>query len=188
MWAEFAGRYSLDLDEVLRFAHGRLTIDSVQHFLPDGVDALAITAELDAQELDRLDGVVEIPGAAALLGSLESAHVAVVTSASRELARRRMLAAGFRPPSVLVAAEDVETGEPSPEGYLRAAAMLGVPPEACVVFEDGEAGVQAAVASKGRAIVVGAHTSPTTAGLPRVPDFTTLVVSQLNRRIRFEHP
>ena len=188
VWAEFADRYRLDLDEVLRFAHGRLTIDSVQHFLPVGIDVLAVTADLDAQELHRLDGVVEIPGAAALLSSLKGARVAVVTSASRELARRRLHAAGIDAPGVMVAAEDVQTGKPSPEGYLRAASLVGVAPERCVVFEDAEAGVQAAVASKGQVIVVGGHTSTTTAGLPRVPDFTRLSVSQLNGRIRFEHP
>jgi mannitol-1-/sugar-/sorbitol-6-phosphatase len=188
VWAEFAARHGLDLDEVLAFSHGRLTIDSVRHFLPAGLDPLAVTAELDDQELLRLDGVVEIPGAAALLGNLEGARVAVVTSASRELARRRMLAAGVVPPDVIVAAEDVETGKPSPEGYLRAAAILGVPPEDCVVFEDAEAGVQAALASKGQVVVVGGHRSDRTVGLPRVPDFTRLSVSRNHGMIRFEHP
>jgi sugar-phosphatase len=99
----------------------------VRHFLPVGQDPSRVTAELDAEELDRLEGVVEIPGAAALLRGLEGARVAVVTSASRELARRRMLAAGVQPPRVIVAAEDVEVGKPSPEGYRRAASLLGVP-------------------------------------------------------------
>ena len=72
VWAEFADRFRLDLDGVLHFAHGRLTIDSVRHFLPAGLDPLAVTAELDAQELIRLDGVVEIPGASAVLRGLKA--------------------------------------------------------------------------------------------------------------------
>jgi sugar-phosphatase len=188
VWAEFAERYEVDLDELLRYSHGRLTIDSVRRFLPAGLDPLKATAELDEQELIRLDGIVEVPGASARMRDLRGARVAVVTSASRELARRRLHAAGIDAPGVIVAAEDVETGKPSPEGYLRAAALVGVPPEGCVVFEDAEAGVQAAVASKGQVIVVGGHTSTTTDGLPRVPDFTLLSVSQLNGRIRFQHP
>ncbi len=188
VWAEFAERHGLDLEEVLRFSHGRLTIDSVRHFLPAGSDPLAATAELDQQELVRLDGIMEVPGAAAMLRDLEGARVAVVTSASRELAHRRMRAAGVRPPEVLVAAEDVASGKPAPEGYLRAAALLGVPPEQCVVFEDAEAGVQAAVASTAQVIVVGGHTSATTAGLGRIPDFTGLAVSRRSGRIRFQHP
>ena len=188
VWAEFADRYGLDLAEVLRFSHGRLTIDSVRHFLPAGLDPLEVTAALDAQELVRLDGIVEIPGAVALLRSLEGAPVAVVTSASRELARRRMHAAGIVAPAVIVAAEDVSAGKPDPEGYLRAASLVGVSPEDCLVFEDAEAGLQAAVASGARVVVVGGHCSPTTTDLPRVPDFSMLSASHSDGRIRVVHP
>lgn len=188
VWAEFADRYGLDLDEVLRFSHGRLTIDSVTHFLPAGLDPLEATAVLDAQELARLEGITEIPGAAAVLRDLVGAPVAVVTSASRELAQRRMQAAGLVAPALIVAAEDVRTGKPAPEGYLRAASLLGVAPDDCVVFEDAEAGLQAAVASGARVVVVGGHSSPTTADLPRVPDFTMVSASHRDGRIRLVHP
>ena len=188
VWAEFAERFGVDLGEVLRYSHGRLTIDSVRHFLPAGLDPLAVTAELDEQELLRLDGIVEVPGASALLRDLGGARVAVVTSASRELARRRMRAAGVDAPDVVVAAEDVRIGKPSPEGYLRAAALLGISPEDCVVFEDAEAGLQAAAASGARVVVVGGHASPTTAALPRIPDFTRLAVSRNNGQLHFRHP
>ena len=184
VWAEFAQRFDLDLADVLAYTHGRLTIDSVRHFCPAGEDPLALTAELDAEELTRLDGVVEVPGAAALLDALRGAPVAVVTSASRELATRRMRAAGIAVPPVMVGAEDVEVGKPSPQGYLRAGSRLGVPPTDCVVFEDAEAGLQAAVASGGQVVVVGAHRSPTTAGLPRVADLTTVVADRVGDRIR----
>lgn len=58
-----------------------------------------------------------------------------------------MNAAGVVIPEVLVAAEDVERGKPDPSCYLLAAEQLGVPIESCVVFEDAEAGLAAAVAS-----------------------------------------
>jgi len=38
-------------------------------------------------------------------------------------------------------------GKPDPQGYLAAAGRLGVPPAACVVFEDAPAGVAAAKAA-----------------------------------------
>lgn len=188
VWAEFAERYGADLDEVLRYSHGRLTSDSVRRFLPAGHDPDAVTAHLDAQELVRVDGIVEVPGAGAFLRSLEGRAVAVVTSASRELARRRMRAAAVLVPEVLVAAEDVEVGKPSPEGYLRAASRLGVDPADCVVFEDAEAGLRAAVASGGQVVVVGAHESATTEGLPRIPDFRGLSVSRIGGRLHLQHP
>jgi len=184
VWAEFADRYDADLQEVLRYAHGRLTIDTVRHFLPPGVDAHVAATELDADELERLEGIVEVPGAADLLRALQGAPWAVVTSASRELARRRMAAAGVASPSVIITAEDVPSGKPSPQGYQRAATILGVPPEDCVVFEDAEAGLQAALASGGRPVVVGGHTSTTTEGLPRLIDYTGLQVVRADGRVR----
>ena len=43
---------------------------------------------------------------------------------------------------MLVTAEDIARGKPDPEGYLRAAALLGVDPARCLVVEDAEAGVR----------------------------------------------
>jgi sugar-phosphatase len=188
VWAEFAERYGADLDEVLAYSHGRLTSDSVRHFLPEGCDPVEVTAHLDAQELVRVDGIVEVPGAGAFLRGLKDTPVAVVTSASRELARRRMQAAGVPVPEVLVAAEDVGVGKPSPDGYLRAAALLGVDPADCIVFEDAEAGLRAAVASGSRVVVVGDHVSATTEGMPRIPDFRALSVTRVEGRLRLRHP
>ncbi|MBB6146018.1 beta-phosphoglucomutase family hydrolase [Silvibacterium bohemicum] len=48
---------------------------------------------------------------------------------------------------VLVCAGDYKNGKPDPEAFLMAAAKLGVPPEACLVFEDTEMGIQAATAA-----------------------------------------
>jgi sugar-phosphatase len=188
VWAEFADQYGADLEAVLRYSHGRLTSDSVRHFLPPGHDPVAVTAHLDAQELVRVQGIVEVPGAGAFLRELGGTPLAVVTSASRELARRRMRAAGVPLPEVLVAAEDVAVGKPSPEGYLRAAALLGVDPGDCVMFEDADAGLRAAVASGGRVVVVGDHVSAATQGLPRIADFTGLRASRVDGRIRLQHP
>ena len=44
----------------------------------------------------------------------------------------------------MIAAEDVSSGKPDPEGYLLAAARLGAAAKDCLVFEDAPAGVEAA--------------------------------------------
>lgn len=44
----------------------------------------------------------------------------------------------------LVTATDVENGKPHPETFLKAAVLVGVEPERCLVFEDTELGRQAA--------------------------------------------
>lgn len=54
----------------------------------------------------------------------------------------------------LVTASDVSQGKPHPETFLRVAALLGVEPQDCVVFEDTEIGRQAAEAANMDCILV----------------------------------
>lgn len=188
VWRDFSSRYGLDPAEVLGFAHGRPTAVTVRRFAPAEVDVAAVTAELDARELEDVVGVVAVPGAQGLLEALAGAPLAVVTSASRELARRRMSAAGISPPEALVSAEDVVEGKPAPEGYLRAAALLGADPTDCVAFEDAEAGLLAARASGASVVVVGGHVSQASAGLPGIDDFVEVGAAQRDGWIHLSLP
>ena len=43
-----------------------------------------------------------------------------------------------------VCKEDVANPKPHPDTFLRAAELMKIKPENCVVFEDGQAGMQAA--------------------------------------------
>ncbi|MFI0489137.1 MAG: fructose-1-phosphate/6-phosphogluconate phosphatase [Yersinia sp. (in: enterobacteria)] len=45
---------------------------------------------------------------------------------------------------VIVGADDVTKHKPEPETFLRCAALLGVKPNKCVVFEDADFGIEAA--------------------------------------------
>ena len=47
--------------------------------------------------------------------------------------------------SALVTADDVTQGKPHPETFVRAAKLMGVAPQHCVVFEDTDMGRKAAV-------------------------------------------
>ena len=48
---------------------------------------------------------------------------------------------------LILGAGDYERGKPDPSGYLKAADLLGVLPEDCVVIEDSAVGVAAGVAA-----------------------------------------
>lgn len=45
---------------------------------------------------------------------------------------------------ILVSSEDVENTKPHPETFLKCAEQMGVDPQFCQVFEDGDLGMQAA--------------------------------------------
>jgi sugar-phosphatase len=53
------------------------------------------------------------------------------------------MAAGLPLPPVIVPIDEIRNGKPDSEGFLRAAAHLGVAPEECIVFEDTRPGIDA---------------------------------------------
>jgi HAD superfamily hydrolase (TIGR01509 family) len=44
----------------------------------------------------------------------------------------------------IITGDDVKTGKPDPEPYLKAAAIIGVSPSRCIVIEDSDSGIAAA--------------------------------------------
>ncbi len=71
--------------------------------------------------------------------------MAVGTGGYRRLAEKTMKIIGIdQYVDILVSADDVQHSKPHPETFLKCAEKMGVAPEFCQVFEDGEPGVQAA--------------------------------------------
>lgn len=178
VWAEMCERLNISLEDVLAVSHGRQARATLADFAPDlhGDELEDVVAWLAHAEETRLTGVVEVPGAAALMRSLLDigAPVALVTSAHDALARARMGAAGVPMPNVVVTAESVSLSKPDPEGYVLGASLLGLDPADCLGFEDADAGVAAVVASGASLVVVGSL-SASTAGL-RITDYTGVTV------------
>lgn len=157
VWTEWAVAHSLDPAEVIAVIHGRQAHESMAMLLPGRpvTENLAESLVMAQQETVAVEDVTAIAGAEGLLRALADAPHALVTSATVELARARMAAAGLAVPEVAVTAELVSASKPDPEGFLAAAAMLGVPAEACVVFEDSGAGIEAAHSAGMRVVGVG---------------------------------
>ncbi|MFC9281395.1 HAD-IA family hydrolase [Streptomyces collinus] len=157
IWRRWAERHGLDGDEVMKVVHGRQGHASMAVLLPDRPvrQNLADNARMLAEETADLDGVIEVPGAAAFLASLHGLPHALVTSADVALSTARMAAAGLPLPEVRVTAESVGASKPDPEGFLKGAAELGIAPADCVVFEDSGAGVAAGKAAGMRVVGVG---------------------------------
>ncbi|MEX5668932.1 HAD family hydrolase [Pseudomonas neuropathica] len=147
IWAAWAVRHGVDVETFLPTIHGVRAIDTITRLNLPGVDAEAQAAFITEAEIEDVEGIVEIPGAAAFLNGLPKDRWAMVTSAPRDLALRRMAAAGIPEPAVMITAEDVQAGKPDPAGYLLAAKRLGLEPRDCLIFEDATVGIQAAEAA-----------------------------------------
>ena len=165
----------VDPAPILAIHHGRRPAEALALAYPHLATPEAI-AWVDQAQIGRV-GVKPIPGAVDLVDALAGRPWAVVTSASRSLAEDRLKVAGLWRGVPLIGADDVVAGKPSPEGYLLAARMLGVPPQECVVIEDAPAGVTAGIRA-GMTIVGVATTHPASAlDTPHViPDLSAVTV------------
>ena len=103
-------------------------------------------------------GVVPVPGAGEALAAASAAlPLAVVSSSPRaviDLFLNRLGAERCVGPQARIGAGDAARPKPAPDGFVLAAARLGVRAEACVVFEDSVAGLQAARAAGMAAVAV----------------------------------
>ena len=76
------------------------------------------------------------------------APCAIVTGSPREDVAAMVSLCGLADETAFVlGAGEYERGKPAPDGYLKAADILGVYPDDCVVIEDSEVGVAAGVAA-----------------------------------------
>lgn len=135
--------------------------------------------------IDRFELTMDYPlfdGATRLLDELRTHGIptAIVTSSSvtkmeslfAKLPQLRDMV------DTIVTGSDVSQSKPDPEGYLLAAARLGVPPSQCVVFEDSLQGIEAGRRSGAKVVGI-ATTNPREVLVGRV-DLLVDNVAQIN--------
>jgi len=153
-WQQLADEFGLDFDILIKELVGVPAATTLGRHLPRAIAGRAV-GRLEDLEVELATTVQPLPGAVRLLSRLPAGKWTIVTSASRRLAEARWRSAGIPFPSHVVTADDVAAGKPSPEPFQEAAALLGVQPGNCVVFEDSAAGGVAAEAAGAIAIAVG---------------------------------
>jgi sugar-phosphatase len=146
IWKDWADRHGVDIHEIERVAHGLRSVETIRRVAPH-LDAEKEAELFFQRELVDFDGISAFDGASSLLSSLPEDAWAVVTSGRSELVKIRMAKAGLPVPCLLVTANDVTEGKPSPEPYLAGAGKVGVNPERCLVIEDAPAGILSAKAA-----------------------------------------
>lgn len=177
VWSLWAERHGLDVAAFLKTIHGARAIDTITRQALSDVDPEVEAQWITEAEVNDVEGIVAIRGAVEFLNQLPDDQWALVTSAPRELALRRLQAAGIAPPAVLVTAEDVAKGKPDPACYLLGALRLGVPVQDCLVFEDATVGIQAGEAAGADVMVVtSTHVQPMATAHACIEAYDTLRV------------
>lgn len=175
VWTRWAARFGIDARTFLHDIHGRRAVDSVRRLNIPGVDPEAEAAAITLAEIDDVEGVRAIPGAKQFITMLPKERWAIVTSAPRALAVRRLEAAGLSAPSVFITAEDIPIGKPDPACYQLAASKLGWSADDCLVFEDAAAGIRAGEAAGAAvAVITATHQHPMDTAHPSHADYLSL--------------
>ena len=95
VWAGWMRGHGLDVAALLPTIHGMRAIDTMRRLAVPGMDPEVEARRLLALEMEDVGGIEPIRGAAAFLATLPQDRWAVVTSAPKALALRRMEAAGL---------------------------------------------------------------------------------------------
>lgn len=152
-WKKALAEWNCTYDEELFYSWGgkpvrKIIADlNVMHGLQMPVEELAETKE--SYYLAQLPTLQVIP---AVLEHIEAQYgripMAVVSGSRRESVVGSLSTLNLLDKfETLVCAEDYTHSKPAPDAFLLAAERLGVPPSACLVFEDTDIGIQAAIAA-----------------------------------------
>ena len=179
VWSTWAERHRLDVAAFLTTIHGARAIDTITRQALLGVDPQVEAQWITEAEINDVDGVVAISGAVEFLNNVPGNQWALVTSAPKALALRRLKAAGITPPAVLVTAEDVAIGKPNPACYVLGAQRLGVSVQDCLVFEDATVGIRAGEAAGADVLVVtSTHLKPMLTEHPSIEGYEQVQVQR----------
>jgi HAD superfamily hydrolase (TIGR01509 family) len=114
------------------------------------LDPHEVSARRDSRYLELLHDVDRIESVVAVL-ERAVAHgmpVALATGGGAHTVLRTVDALGLREMfTVIVTRNDAARGKPAPDIFLEAAARLGTGPGRCLVYEDSDQGVEAALAA-----------------------------------------
>lgn len=164
-WELFAEKYPLDLDDILRSAHGMRTIDVLRKWckVPDSEIADEVvrfeTAILEnAEEIGRKtgkSGIEVLPGVEKLIADLSEHKAmrdgelkwAICTSSTHFYAGQAIPIAGLPTPDIFVTADSVQRGKPFPDPYLLGAKGCNASPFESLVVEDAPTGIRAGKAA-----------------------------------------
>ncbi len=159
-WVASCRSFGLDITEEPFIEMGglpnRAIIEKLNTEFGAELDVAGTQEDKERRYLEMLHTVTEIKAVA----DIARAHhgkvpIAVASSGMRRVVEQTLTATGLIGLfDVIVTADDVVHGKPAPDLFLLAAERLGVAPADCIVYEDGDPGLEAARRAQMRAVDV----------------------------------
>ena len=152
-WQSALGDWAPHFPEDVFYSLGGTKTDRVAEIVRERAQADFVVADVvhnkETYFMSRLGNAIPIQP---VIDIIEEWHgkipMAVASGGFRHVVRETLSGLGLLDHfQTIVAAEDVVHGKPNPEPFLKAAALLGVDPTKCLVFEDSPTGIAAAVAA-----------------------------------------
>lgn len=163
---------SVTLDEELFYSLGGVPTRRVAELIAKHY-GLAIDVDRVFHEKESLftelqaDAQLIAPTVAFAREAAKTHPMAVASGGPRDIVRRSLELSGLLPLfKAVVSADDVVHGKPAPDMFLLAAKLLGVEPARCLVFEDAEPGIKAALAAGMQVVTVPSRVLPAKGGKP----------------------
>jgi HAD superfamily hydrolase (TIGR01509 family) len=152
-WKKALAEWNCKFDEVLFYSWGGRPVCEIIATLNE-MNGLTMPIELIAARKEILyhEQLPALKGIPAVVEQIHAQYgripLAVVSGSRRDSVVGSLTALDLLDKfDTLVCAGDYKNGKPAPDGFLLAAARLGVTPEECLVFEDTDLGVEAATAA-----------------------------------------
>ncbi len=152
-WKKALSEWNCEFDESLFYAWGGRPIAEIVAALNENY-RLHMPVEIVAQRREKFysELLPQLTAVPEVFEHIEAQHgripFAVVSGSTRESVTASLTALNILDRfDTLVCAGDYQKSKPDPEPFLLAATRLGIAPEACLVFEDTEMGIQAATAA-----------------------------------------
>lgn len=154
MWQEIEQVYPTGVANFPIVIKGTTLTDILNRYFPQSAHADII------RRLYAMEALMDVDLCAGALDALDTLdargipYALVTSSDAKKMAKVDKLFPGFLARfRAIVTAVDVRSSKPDPEGYLLAAARIGVSPQRCAVVEDALQGIEAGL--RAGALVVG---------------------------------